>query len=477
LKKVRPWAVVLLVLAATALIRIRLLSTPLERDEGEYAYAGQLMLEGIPPYKLACNMKLPGTYASYAAIMAVFGESTVAIHLGLLLVNAGAIVLMFLLGRRLFSVRAGLAACAAYALMSLGAGVLGMQAHATHFVVLAALGGLWLLLRFESDGRWWQLLASGVLFGIAFVMKQPGILFGIFAAAYLAATRRWKTLPVFLAGAGVPFAVTCLLLWRAGVFDRFWFWTFTYASHYGTENSLRDGVTALATAFTPILERGFALWTLAAAGLWLALRDRRFFVPALLAFAFAAVCPGLYFRPHYVVLMLPAVALLAGSAVRSRGSAGVFAAALAISLLLQWEVLFRMGPVDISRELYGIEPFPEAVPVAAYIRDRTKPQDLIAVLGSEPEIYFYAHRHSATSYLYTERNQPVYLVRFPIAETLSLGGESRLSGWWSEYGPKHYRLVGVADIMEDGSSEYRWDAAAESYRPRSLYHLAVYRRD
>ena len=29
-------------------IRIRLLGIPLERDEGEYAYAGQLMLQGIP---------------------------------------------------------------------------------------------------------------------------------------------------------------------------------------------------------------------------------------------------------------------------------------------------------------------------------------------------------------------------------------------------------------------------------------------
>ena len=41
-------------------IRIRFLAIPLERDEGEYAYAGQLMLQGIPPYRLAYNMKFPG---------------------------------------------------------------------------------------------------------------------------------------------------------------------------------------------------------------------------------------------------------------------------------------------------------------------------------------------------------------------------------------------------------------------------------
>src|SRR5579863_4838392 len=109
------WLAVVLILTATALLRIHLIDSPLERDEGEYAYAGQLMLQGIPPYRLAVNMKLPGTYAAYALILAAFGQSIAAIHAGLLLANAGSIVLIFLLGRRLFSVPAGLAACAAYA--------------------------------------------------------------------------------------------------------------------------------------------------------------------------------------------------------------------------------------------------------------------------------------------------------------------------------------------------------------------------
>ena len=496
----RSWAVVLLVMAATALLRIHLIGTPLERDEGEYAYAGQLMLQGIPPYKIACNMKLPGTYAAYAAIMAAFGQTIAAIHTGLLLANAGAIVLIYLLGRRLFSVGAGLAACAAYALLAVSPGVLGTQAHATHFVVLAALAGLWLLLRFEDSGRSWTLFASGVLFGVAFLMKQHGILFGVFAAGYLVSVRRWRELPLFLTGAAAPFVITCLILWWAGVFGRFWFWTFTYASRYVAENSLRDGTAALAATFGPILRESGALWAVAAAGLWLALRGKRFLLPLLLLFSFAAVSTGLYFRAHYVVLMLPAVALLAGSCVRSRISAGVFTGALMLSLFLERDVLFRMSPVDVSREMYGLEPFPEAVPVSAYIRNHSRPEDLIAVLGSEPEIYFYAHRHSATSFLYTEplvepqpfaiqmqndmiadleRNAPAFVVRFPIAETLSLGAESppRIYDWWSDYGPRYYRLVGIADIMEDGSSVYRWEQAAETYRPRSLYYLAVYRRN
>src|SRR5207247_3418599 len=107
---------------------------PLERDEGEYAYAGQLMLQGIPPYKLAYNMKFPGTYGAYALIMALFGQTIVGIHLGLLLINAATILLIFLLGRRLINSMAGLAAAMTYAVFSVRPSVLGVASTAAHSV-------------------------------------------------------------------------------------------------------------------------------------------------------------------------------------------------------------------------------------------------------------------------------------------------------------------------------------------------------
>ena len=64
-----------LTLLFTAGVRYRLLDVPLERDEGEYAYAGQLILQGIPPYGEIYNMKLPGIYAAYAVILKIFGQN------------------------------------------------------------------------------------------------------------------------------------------------------------------------------------------------------------------------------------------------------------------------------------------------------------------------------------------------------------------------------------------------------------------
>src|SRR5712675_1919742 len=130
-----------IVFGLVLVIRIRLLEIPLERDEGEYAYAGQLMLQGIPPYKLAYNMKFPGTYAAYAAIMSIFGQTITGIHLGLLLVNAATILLVFLLGRQLVNSLVGLAAGMSYAVLSVSPSVLGLASHATNFVMLPVLGG------------------------------------------------------------------------------------------------------------------------------------------------------------------------------------------------------------------------------------------------------------------------------------------------------------------------------------------------
>src|SRR5512141_79334 len=97
----RSWAWVILacVIAAVAVVRFRLREMPLERDEGEYAYGGQLLLHGYLPGQHLYTMKLPGTHAAYAVLMALFGQSCSGVHLGFLAANCTTIVLVFLLAR------------------------------------------------------------------------------------------------------------------------------------------------------------------------------------------------------------------------------------------------------------------------------------------------------------------------------------------------------------------------------------------
>src|ERR1039458_7526283 len=129
------YGLLLLIILFFALIRFQLRESPLERDEGEYAYAGQLILQGIPPYQLVYSMKLPGTHAAYALVLAIFGQTPSGIHLGLILINAATTLLVFLLAARLFGGLAGVVAAASYGLLSTSPSVNGLAAHATHFVV------------------------------------------------------------------------------------------------------------------------------------------------------------------------------------------------------------------------------------------------------------------------------------------------------------------------------------------------------
>ena len=134
------WGILVLVILLTVSIRLRLLEIPLERDEGEFAYMGQLILQGIPPYLLSYNMKLPGIYAAYALIMSVFGQSVEGIHLGFIVVNIATVFMVFLLTKLLYDLYTGVIAAASFAILSVSPSVLGTSAHAAHFVLLPALG-------------------------------------------------------------------------------------------------------------------------------------------------------------------------------------------------------------------------------------------------------------------------------------------------------------------------------------------------
>ncbi len=168
-------ALMTLIIVLVIVIRYRLLNVPLERDEGEYAYIGQLMLKGVPPYKSAVNMKLPGIYVVYAIIMTLFGQSPKGIHLGLLFANIAAIILVVALSKRLFGFTAAMVSGAVYGVLSMSSVVYGFAGHATQFVILTALTGIILLLKALENNRAGLLFLSGLILGFAFLIKQPGI--------------------------------------------------------------------------------------------------------------------------------------------------------------------------------------------------------------------------------------------------------------------------------------------------------------
>lgn len=418
-------AFVTLALVVTA--RLRLREMPLERDEGEYAYVGQLIGQGVAPYTLAYTMKLPGTHALCAAFLALFGGGAAAIRVGLLLTSLASTVFVYLL-THVYEGKAGaFVAAAAFAALSASPSVLGLSAHATQFVVPFALAGLIAVLTALRTGRRSWLFGAGVLLGLATLMKQNAVLFaalalivvgrGVWPSQLVGAASRMGLLAL---GTLLPLAVTATLLIHAGVFPHFWFWAVEYGTAYAFQVGPSEARVYFGLSFSRLLRAAPLLWSLALGGAGLAAwRDwrarRPSFALAFTACSAIAVCPGLWFRPHYYVLFLPAAVILAAvgwsaierGLVRALGAgAGALVAgtmamvAVGQPLYRNRTLLFASTPVEASRLLYGANPFAEAELVAAFLRTQTSPGERIAVLGSEPQIYFYAQRRAATGYLY-----------------------------------------------------------------------------
>jgi 4-amino-4-deoxy-L-arabinose transferase-like glycosyltransferase len=521
------YAAIALIILLIAGIRFRLRDMPLERDEGEYAYAGQLILQRIPPYQLAYNMKLPGTYAAYALIMAVFGQTATGIHLGLIVVNAACIFLVFAIAKRIFEPAAAVVAGSTFALLSIRPQLLGLAGHATHFVALAALASIYLLLKAGGTERYWLFFWSGILSGLSLLMKQPGVFFAIFAGVYLlwyengmqrSRAELFKKFSAFSAGAVIPYALTCLILLRAGVFQRFWFWTVSYARTYGSELTPREGLNQFANRMVLQKEHIGVMWFLIVFGMAAFLWDRRLrphsaFVLGLLGFSFLAASVGFYYRPHYFIVLYPVLAILAGAGVSA--AAGllrrvkvtkawaflpiiVFMLAFANALYADRGTYFTQSPYAAIREIYGVNPFPEAVAIADYIRRNSDQNARIAVLGSEPEIFFYAQRHSATGYIYTyalveeqsyasvmqsefirevEASAPEFIVSVFINQSWLRRSRSDdlIFRWADTYIREHYRLVGIADGGRNHDI-YRWGTDTLTYRPRRPEVVVIYRR-
>jgi hypothetical protein len=524
------WIILGFIMLLLVLVRVRLLDVPLERDEGEYAYMGQLMLHGVPPYSAAYNMKFPGTYLMYALIMSVFGQTIQGIHLGFLILNCLTVLLLFFLGKRLVNDTVALFASGAYAILSLSPTVLGFAAHATHFVVVPALGGALLLQAAVEKNMVRHYFYSGTLFGLAYLMKQPGILFAGFGALYLlihfsfsaeALSLRKKilNLTVFVSASLLPLLMVVAWLYTTGDLEKFWFWTVRYAAQYAAQIPLSLAFTIFTSSISSVVDGFLLFWIISFLGFLIVmfrrdLKKSRLFIILFTLFSFFSVCPGFYFRQHYFILFLPAVSILIGVffyylntklAALSRlpllkyAGLGIFIA-IALGGAIRWkDYIIKDSPVEISNKIYGDNPFDESIVIANFIAERSSPDDRILVFGSEPQIYFYAKRLSASGYIYTyslmedhdyalsmqkematevEHSKPKFIVDVHVSTSWSVQQESKkyLFEWFSDYLKKNYRLVGVVDINTPDVTVYKWYDQLNNYTIPPPPTVLIYER-
>ena len=155
---------------------------------------------------------------------------------------------------------------------------------------------------------------------------------------------------------------------------------------------------------------------------------------------------------------------------------------------------------DIARVNYKTNPFYESIEIADYIKSRSLSGDTVAVLGSEPQICFYADRLSAASYIYVyplmgthkyakqmqeemiseiESANPKFWVVVNVRYSHVAGPDSdqTIFKWADKYQKEHYHLVGVVDIAQDRPTVYKWDKEALGYLPKSKDYVVIFCRN
>jgi hypothetical protein len=495
-----------IVLVLTCLVRIRLLGVPLERDEGEYAYMAQQLLKGVLPYTESYSMKLPGIYIVYAVILTLFGHTHLGIHGAFLIVNLITALLLLLIGRRLLNSSAGVAAGIFYLVLTISPAVQGVWANAEHFVVLFALGGFLLLLEALKNENSVYLLMSGILLGFSFLIKQHGGLLFIFGVIYIfkfysqvqggSLRKTFLKSGLFFLGGITPLFLTALIYFTTNNFEALWFWTFVYSLEYISLISVEEGVNTFLKNFSEIFKPNFLIIIFSLFGIiftvWSkSLKPKHIFSLGLFTFSFLAIVPGLYFRPHYFVMWLPAISLCAGIGLneslhylssKSYKAAiipCIFLLSLILPIGLQKDFLFNLSPIEATREVYKRAPFPESLVIADFIKRNSNDDDTVTVLGPEPQIYFYSNRKSTAGFIYTyflmekhgyvnrmkemfvkeiESGKPKFIVVMKLkwAWLSPNNPDPILSGWSKRLIQSNYELKGKVDIVSFKQITYLW---------------------
>jgi hypothetical protein len=423
-RRAAVWAAALFALAFGLLLRAPLLSIPLERDEGEYAYMGWRWLEGETPYLHTLNQKPPATFAVYAAFLALGCESPKAIHGAFAAWLAATQLALFCFARRLGGTAVALGAALLFAVVAAHPKLLGNAAQVEALACLPIVGAAAFAYAAARSGSPLAAAGAGAACAVLLLFKPVAAPVAAVTLAWLVAAaepraRAALAASALAAGAAMLGAVVAYFA-SEGALGALWDGTVRFNAGYASTVALGDYPAMFAATIRPTLSTLGPLYAIVLLAPLARLATRTppalargsLFVYAWLAAALLAAAAGGYFRHHYFLYAAAPLALAA-----SAGAADL-AAALRVPALARrhapWTAALLVAALAVAvhpayhlpgdpdrkaRLLYGPNPFPEARALAAFVVEHSDPSDSLFVFGSEPEIQFLARRRNAGRYL------------------------------------------------------------------------------
>lgn len=510
-----------IVFVVVAYIRFRLINIPLERDEGEYAYAGQLIIKGSLPYTEMYNMKMPGIYFVYSFIL-LFGQTIFTIHLALFFANLISAYFIYRITTELYNnINAGFVSVISFLTISISPMVQGLQANSEHFVLLFMLPSILLLILANKTQNTRYYFFTGLLSSLAFLTKQHAFGFILFIIVYTIVSNLYlnkvkfyilfKSLVFIAIGGIIPVAIITSIYFFTGNFEKFWFFTIEYAQEYiGYSNMLKGPYYFIESVYYIFMENKI-LWLLPVISIVLVFKNKlkqkySIFILLFFFFSYLAISPGNYFRPHYFILFVPIVSISTGYLVKliniknkmlSIGFVIVILLGFTEAIHKRYNLFFEYNNAKAIRTVYNYSnPFEEAVHLSKYLKENNNKGDYLTIIGAEPEVFFYSQLKSTTGYIYfyplyedhpfankmidemiseVESKQPKHLIFLRYINYMWGKPENRyrVKNWSKNYIAKNYNYTGYIAIYEDAASIYSYNdtIASEIYEEDIFYKI------
>lgn len=407
------------------IVRMAYVNVPLERDEGAYAYGAWRILEGEVLYKDIVDFSPPGIFYLYAAAIKIFGKGIDDIRFFTCVYMEIALIWMFFLMWRMFSLREAWITTAILGFIASEPTVLGFTSNKETFLLLPIIASAHLLLKGVDENKKVLIIAAGLISGLGFFIKQQMVFFSaglaVFTIIYQWQKKDKGLIPVtlFASGATLAALVTGLFFLMKGAFKPFYYWVFKYPfefAHAPIDKTVM--LSYLWQRIFTIVSSDVFFWAAGLYAVYILIKKKTWqgwFIICLGVATVLAISAGFRFRQHYFILLTPVIAMSAGlgiselvNRIRSLNKkklqyallCGLGIIIIGVPLYANRASLFTDSSDEISRKLYGTNPFVEAPHIAQYIAEHTEHNESIFVFGSEPEIYFYAQRKNPTKHLF-----------------------------------------------------------------------------
>lgn len=433
------WVHFLIVVITVFALRLPAFWTPiLDVDEAQFAGFADVLLRGGIPYIDSLDTKPLCTYYFFAAVFWLFGTNNmIAVHVATAVWVAITALYCYRIAKKLYSPTAGFWAALFYAIFTTTYIPKFIGTSIAILMMLPLTVSIDLFLSWEKTGRRRYLGFSGIAWGIACLFKYQAGINLIVVGIYLLILRpifferrlsfaSFQRLAFFVAGGALVGGAFATYLYKVGAWDAFMLWSISGSANYvEAASKLTRFWHSLMIRGGTIVASSILLWFFAisrSAGLISALFQssrgedngkEEYLILLWLILSVIPVCAGGKFYGHYFLQMYPALCVLASAAAVNflswlSSERRAFLRRSLCALFLFWLIVppagFFVARVfaDGIYAAIGEENPNDYIPIANYIKARTKGDDRIFVWGFATPIYTLSNRVAASRFLWCD---------------------------------------------------------------------------